>query len=277
MDVEDMSKSSGDGPPLPPLPLFKSLREASDVLIAARDDGELPASMELDEFFQRIERLLQRIEGGDDLASAATATDTYVVSVEGLDGCGKSTLVQGLEAAIEGAAVFRTPPSTISSLRPLFDDGNTRERTSRAFYAVTNYLAVEEIQSLGPRLAILDRFYHSTCAYTVSCLSLTDLYRADLAVFEWPHDLPRPNLALQLQMSEEKRKERLATRQDGHGKWERLLEADPTFAKRVKTAFSRQSRNNGNFCKLTPVDAKGAVGDVLEEAKHALAKAGFSV
>ena len=56
MDVEDMSKSSGDGPPLPPLPLFKSLREASDVLSAARDDGELEASEELDAFFERVER-----------------------------------------------------------------------------------------------------------------------------------------------------------------------------------------------------------------------------
>ena len=58
MDVEDMSKSGGgDGPPpLPPLPLFKSLREASDVLSAARDDGELEASEELDAFFERVER-----------------------------------------------------------------------------------------------------------------------------------------------------------------------------------------------------------------------------
>ena len=53
-----MSKSGGgDGPPpLPPLPLFKSLREASDVLSAARDDGELEASEELDAFFERVER-----------------------------------------------------------------------------------------------------------------------------------------------------------------------------------------------------------------------------
>ena len=78
------------------------------------------------------------------------------------------------------------------------------------------------------------------------------------------------------QISEDKRKERLATRQDGHGKWEKLFETDPTFANRVKTAFRRQSRNSGNFCKLTPVDAKGAVDEVLEEAKQALASAGFS-
>ena len=69
----------------------------------------------------------------------------------------------------------------------------------RAFYSVSNYLAMEEIQELGPRLAILDRYYHSTCAYGVSSLSLSDLYKADREVFEWPHDLPRPNLALQLQ------------------------------------------------------------------------------
>ena len=82
-----------------------------------------------------------------------------------------------------------------------------------------------------------------------------------------------------MQMSEPKRRERLATRRGGHGKWERLLEADPTFADRVKAAYSRQSRaakrNNGNFCKLTPVDAKGTRAEVLEEAKHALTKAGL--
>ena len=167
MDVEDLSKSDGGGggPPLPPLPLFRSLREARDALCAAREEGELPASTELDEFFHRIERLLQRMEAGDDLAT--TSSDTFVVTVEGLDGCGKSTLVLGLEAAIEGAVAYRTPPPSVSPLRPLFDGGNVSERASRAFYAVTNYLAFEEIQRAGPRLAILDRCYHSTCAYTL--------------------------------------------------------------------------------------------------------------
>ena len=84
MDVEDMSKSGGGvGPPPPPLPLFKSLREARDVLNAARDDGELAESGDLDAFFQRIERLLQRMEEGGD-GTAIAATDTFVVSVEGL-------------------------------------------------------------------------------------------------------------------------------------------------------------------------------------------------
>ena len=66
-----------------------------------------------------------------DSGQGLAAADTFVVSVEGLDGCGKSTLVRGLEAAIDGAVVFRTPPTSISDLRPLFDDGNTSERTSR--------------------------------------------------------------------------------------------------------------------------------------------------
>ena len=76
-------------------------------------------------------------------------------------------------------------------------------------------------------------------------------------------------------MSEKRRRERLATRPYGHGKWERLLEADPTFSERVKTGYSRQSRNGGNFCKLTPVDAKGTAEEVLEVAQQALASAGF--
>ena len=115
------------------------------------------------------------------------------------------------------------------------------------------------------------------CEQSLSRLSLPELYRADLAVFEWPRDLPMPNLALQLQMSEERRRERLATRPDGHGKWERLLESEKTFSMRVKTAYSRQSRNGGNFCKLTPVDAKGTAEEVLEVAQQALASAGFQI
>ena len=76
-------------------------------------------------------------------------------------------------------------------------------------------------------------------------------------------------------MSEGRRRERLATRPDGHGKWEKLLETDKTFSMRVKTAYSRQSRNGENFCKLTPVDAKGTAEEVLEVAQQALASAGF--
>ena len=191
-----MSKSSVDRPHRPAVHLFKSLKDAHAVLLADRASGALSGSEELDALFERVEQLLRRLEGGDGLAVAA---DTFVVSVEGLDGSGKSSLVRGLEADIEGAVAFHTPPSSIAPLRRLFDNSDTSERTSRAFYSVTNYLALEEIQELRPRLAILDRYYHSTCAYSVSSLTLSELYKADREVFEWPHDLPRPNLSLQLQ------------------------------------------------------------------------------
>ena len=94
MDVEDMSKSSVERPPVPAVHLFKSLKDAHGVLRADRASGALPESEELKALFERVERSLRRLEGGGD--GLAVASDTFVVSVEGLDGSGKSSLVRGL-------------------------------------------------------------------------------------------------------------------------------------------------------------------------------------
>ena len=60
--------------------------------------------------------------------------------VEGLDGCGKSTLASSLAAAL-GARHAASPPASLAALRPLWKAPGP----ARAFYVCGNYLAADEL------------------------------------------------------------------------------------------------------------------------------------
>jgi hypothetical protein len=146
--------------------------------------------------------------------------------------------VANLAAAL-GARTARTPPESLRSLRPLFD--GLDEPITRAFYTCGNYTAAEELktgsftfeQTSGmtdrseidtvalarttsglPQVTIVDRFYHSTCAYTVGAATKTvdGVHRLDEEVFQWPVDLPWPALVLLLDMDDDKRMARIRAR-----------------------------------------------------------------
>jgi radical S-adenosyl methionine domain-containing protein 2 len=242
--------------------LFHSLPDAYAILRASLDRGQLDNTPEMVEFFSRLKALLPTNTDAVQLSLGST----FVLAVEGLDGCGKSTLVDELLQAFGDAAQkFRTPPSSIAALRPAFDSEHICEETARAFYSASNYLACAEIAAQRPTVAIMDRFYHSTCAYTLGRLPISSLMATERRKFEWPADLPKPDLAVQLYMPEDARKHRLQGRTDGHGKWERLFASDPSFASRVTMAYQRQSRRQGSFCKLHRVDASGSIQDIVDQ------------
>lgn len=139
-----------------------------------------------------------------------------VVILEGLDGTGKSTLVQNLPTAFgETVSVLKSPPEELLHLRPYFDKQPTHLR--RAFYALGNYacaLAIRRGVARGP--VIVDRFWPSTVAYALACDS--QVMPEDVPhLMHMPQDmldmLPTvPLVALCLHLSEEERAQRVRAR-----------------------------------------------------------------
>jgi dTMP kinase len=95
-----------------------------------------------------------------------------LVTIEGLDGAGKTTLAAGLAERLPGAVLLREPGGVEASerVRALVKDPSLRigARAEALLYAAARAQLVEE--RLGPelaagRLVLLDRFVDSSLAY----------------------------------------------------------------------------------------------------------------
>jgi len=144
-------------------------------------------------------------------------TPAPVIVLEGLDGVGKSTLIQNLKHALGlPTTCLKSPPEELLHLRPYFD-GQPKEMR-RAFYALGNYACALRIRSAvvdGP--VVVDRFWPSTVAYAISH-DLQMMPDAVPDVLEMPDDLAdllpkgNPVVFLLLELSEAERAKRVRAR-----------------------------------------------------------------
>lgn len=95
-----------------------------------------------------------------------------LITIEGIDGAGKSTLAAGLAAALPGATLLREPGGVVLAerIRTLVKDPalTVGGRAEALLYAAARAQLVEE--ALGPlldagQLVLLDRFVDSSLAY----------------------------------------------------------------------------------------------------------------
>lgn len=86
------------------------------------------------------------------------------ISIEGIDGSGKSTVVKLLAEKLGGVAIS-TPPDIMKQIRSEFDDSKSRK--SRYYFYISGlYLLDESIRQLMREgHVICDRHIHSTLAY----------------------------------------------------------------------------------------------------------------
>jgi thymidylate kinase len=134
-----------------------------------------------------------------------------VIAIEGIDGCGKSTLCASLvERLGPGAQLLQTPPPRMSRLRHVFDacDENVR----RAYYSLCNYSVAQDVikaAALGP--VVVDRYWYSTVAYALAQTNRCTLVNSNI-IPEWPQDLLRPSAVLLLTVGEDERQRRIDAR-----------------------------------------------------------------
>ncbi|KAG7374273.1 thymidylate kinase [Nitzschia inconspicua] len=202
---------------------------------------------------------------------------SYIVVVEGLDGSGKSSLVQNLVGALNEtkasnpnspnvqAMSMATPTQSMANVRPVFDKRGGP--VARAFYAVSNYMLQHEIQQRERQLgetanhgtilvAIVDRWYTSTVAYSVAWKNTNgdeqSIDELDSSIFAWPKDLRRPNMLFLLQVNDQVRRERVNHRsrknaveeeesstQNSFNPWDQRLDQDENLGRRIMRSFER--------------------------------------
>ncbi|GFH48022.1 hypothetical protein CTEN210_04498 [Chaetoceros tenuissimus] len=230
--------------------LFDNFQTAATLIRMARQDLPWKALLgdEGEAIVSDFYSLLQKVEESRTSRDVSSVVSKkFIIEIEGVDGSGKTSLVQNLAKSLYGAAV-KTPSSSLSAIRPLWD--HRGGILARAFYFITNYILEYEIRSgiISEDIIVIDRWYASTLAYTVA-------YRPDLdtevnlsqlpsEVFQWPSDLHlKPNVMLLLDIDPQVRQDRIENRKkEGGGAsrfnpWDDRLATVPNLATNIMDAF----------------------------------------
>ena len=167
-------------------------------------------------------------EGGEHATVTIVRVPAVLITIEGIDGAGKSTLVAGLAARFPDATVLREPGGVELSerLRALVKDPNLTvgDRAEALIYAAARAQLVEE--RLKPLLdtgvtVLLDRFVDSSLAYQGAGRGLgIDAVRA-LNAFATQGLTPDRTLLLRLEPEE------AAARIGGRGEAQDRIEGAP--------------------------------------------------
>src|SRR5207253_10682353 len=168
-----------------------------------------------------------------------------LITIEGLDGAGKTTLAAGLERALAARAgavrVLREPGGVelAERVRALVKDPELRvgARAEALLYAAARAQLVEE--GVAPLLdtgvwVLLDRFVDSSLAYQGSGRELG--LEAVRAINEFATGGLRPDRTLLLAISPREGRARVVTRADGR---DRLEREDERFFAAIAAAYDR--------------------------------------
>lgn len=186
--------------------------------------------------------------GGDyDDGLPATGWRSPVIAIEGLDGSGKSTVVEALQRAL-GAAVVHCPPKRLSEARAVADACVPRER--RAWYLQAARAAGDDARThvFAGVPVVQDRSPASTLAYGAA-------ERGEVALLgDFPRDQLKPDFLLYLDVDETERQRRVGARPAVTDEERRLAE-DPEFRSRVIAGYRAMATH--------VIDANQPIEDVV--------------
>lgn len=151
------------------------------------------------------------------------------VAIEGLDGCGKSTITRALSRRLD-AILVTNPPQSLRSEREAAD--RLPEPEKRAWYRHANFVAQSEAEAAlaSGRNVVFDRSFASTAVFAAATAGRV-ASRPD-----WPKALGRPDLIVLLSVDEAERCRRIGTR-DRFTDEESRLRDDDAFRSRVLQGY----------------------------------------
>jgi thymidylate kinase len=254
--------------------LFTDFGTAASLLRVSRNELRLDlienAQGIVDDFYDLLERVQEYLQD-----PIYTSTSKFLIEIEGLDGSGKTTLVERLaqELPYTYTIATKTPSKCLSAIRPLWD--HRGGPLARAFYTLSNYILEYEISTqmeAEVAIVIIDRWYASTCAYTVAS-EIKDLDSTSTSipssVFQWPRDLRiRPNILLILDIDFEVRQARVEQRKtEGGGasrfnQWDDRLAQDVGLGDRILSVLKRIKGPSQVAC----INANATTEQVFQEA-----------
>lgn len=162
-----------------------------------------------------------------------------VFILEGLDGCGKTTL--SYKIAKENKCIrWSSPSKTVNYLKKFFA-GDAQLKL--AYYIMCNYITSNEISYMRMvKPVIVDRFYHSTAvSYYINQL--------EISTIEWPVDLLKPTKVFFLDIDEELRLKKFTSRSKTPTEEEIKLNTDEKFRNTFKQLFHKVRHDNFNIVK----------------------------
>ena len=180
-----------------------------------------------------------------------------LVVFEGLDGVGKSTIVQGVVNAM-GGVLMRTPSPLLEKVRQRCSD--LPPEIGEALFDFGNMMASAEMEKMQDQMVVCDRYVISTVARRVASEEADHSEMLeDLCSWLWPDHLHQPTLNVHLFLQEGERKQRVRQRGNLTHDEERL-EVDSRYRSALLTAYSE-------LCDitidLTGLDEKQAVTWVM--------------
>lgn len=253
--------------------VFYSFAAARTALETARPRK---GNVDLDSFYARLDALSGALSRDPRyLIRDQIADKGFVFAVvEGLDGSGKSSAVKRLSELLSRSGpctVTRTPPASMSKIRPYFD--GAEDSIQRAFYSSSNYIAAQEIlEGQSSAFVICDRYYHSTVSWTAaSNLSTEEVEGLELP---FPKDLLEPDLVMFLDVDHDERIRRTGNRPGAENiSFEETL-ADKSMAEKVRRAFSKIAGprfvtvDGNRAVEAIAADMKDLILAVAAAAKH---------
>lgn len=194
------------------------------------------------------------------------------VVVEGLDGVGKTTIVQKLERRLS-AVVLRTPSRELAGVREaVLNAFADSPLATTLFYAATLASASREIAQLqaAGRAVVLDRYFLSTCVYSEVVRAVD--HPGDLLEGLGSRLIPA-DVTVYLYANRDRRRERMRTR--GHIGFEDQLTFDPDISDRLDAGFKARAghRLAGHFLAIDTTDV--GPDESTEQIVQSLAKLGL--
>ncbi len=194
------------------------------------------------------------------------------VVVEGLDGVGKTTIVQKLERRLSAVAM-RTPARELHGVREtILRAYASSPLATTLFYASTLAAASREIaqwQAAG-RAVVLDRYFLSTCVYGEVVRAMD--HPGDLLEVLASRLVPA-DVTVYLFADRKRRRERMRAR--GHMGFEDQLTFDPDVSERLDAGFRARAGHRvvGHFLPIDTFDINP--DEAAEEIYQALANLGL--
>ena len=169
---------------------YRTLETAILILRLARiKDSRLQNNKKADNFFN----LLSKIAQYD--FSKLSFTGKTVVAVEGLEGSGKSTVIHNIAKYTPDLEVISA--KTIPIVADMYEIFQLLPQSvQRAYQHVINYIIAYHIIHSNNTMFLIENYYHYVCAQNITDRtdSLDSIYELPNSVFDWPYDLPLPEL-----------------------------------------------------------------------------------
>ena len=271
-----------------PIPgLFNDFDLPARLLRLARERNDLPdvvvacdglMDLMINNFYELLDKVEAYLTDPSSQHELNVVKQTkFIIEVEGLDGSGKTTLVRKLQETLPHAIATKTPTVSLNDIRPLWDKRGGI--LARAFYMISNYVLEYEIANFYKEdIIIIDRWYASTCGYTVarppndnSASGKDQRPIADMPenIFDWPKDLRlRPNILLVLQIDQSERQKRVEMRMgtcEGASRfnpWDDRLARDTALGERILEALHRVRGPVETYS----INANNSIEDVTKQA-----------